>query len=163
MKSQLYYSPYTYCLKCNVCGYKLDWDDEITNFMETRPSYSNNDVIIAQSLLQALGTRYIQSKESDEVKKEREEKKQLFIKERNIRTKYIMNVNNNAIKLFREHVLVNHSELCHSCETCDKKFIRIKDAIKKRHKCSYKKTKLKKKLLPFFYKDIGSVILDYLE
>jgi flagellar biosynthesis regulator FlbT len=68
-----------------------------------------------------------------------------------------------AQELIDEHILLEHPESCYECKSCDKKFVRIKDTIKKRHNCSYKKTKLKKRLEKHFYPDINSIILGYIE
>ena len=69
----------------------------------------------------------------------------------------------NAYKLLEEHLLLKHNEKCYECKTCDKKFIRIKDVIKKRHNCSYKKTKLKKRLDKYFITVLANLILGYIE
>lgn len=170
MKQQLYYSPYTHCFKCNVCNYKLDYSDEITLYLESRP-HKNNSLQISnffETLISSI------NKEKDIIDQERKEKiirleiqrdkeKIEFLEERDLRVKTIEKLCANAFELFKSHVLHEHTDICYDCNTCDKKFIRIKDAIKKRHNCSYKKTKLKKVIYPIFGKDVSSVILSFLD
>jgi len=69
----------------------------------------------------------------------------------------------NAINIIKEHILHEHPKYGYDCSTCDRKFIRKIDVIKKNHNCSYKKTKLKKYLGNLLNKDVSTIILDFLE
>lgn len=75
----------------------------------------------------------------------------------------IKRVMTNAYSLMEEHLINEHNDKCYDCNSCDKKFMKIKDVIKKNHNCSYKKTKLKKRLEKHFYPDISNLILGFIE